>query len=37
MQFVCVFFDIYRTFQFLISRGSAAACLRWGGIVIWVL
>jgi len=26
-----VFFYIYRKFEFLISQGSVATCLRWGG------
>jgi len=28
MQFVCIIFHIYRKFQFLISHGSVATCLR---------
>jgi len=32
MLFVCVFFHICRKFDFfLISQGSVATCLRWGG------
>ena len=34
MQFVRIFFQICwicRTFEFLISQGSLATCLRWGG------
>jgi len=31
MQFVCVFFNICRKFEFLISRGSVATFLRWDG------
>jgi len=28
---LCVFFHICRKFEFLVSRGSVATCLRWGG------
>ena len=31
MQFVCVFFHLCRKFDFLISQGSVATCLKWGG------
>ena len=37
MQFVCIFFHIWlslnicRKFEFFISQGSVATCLRWGG------
>jgi len=35
MQFVCVFFHICRIyaekFKLLITQGSVATCLRWGG------
>ena len=34
MQFVCIFsylLNICRKFEFLISQGSVATCLRWGG------
>jgi len=31
MQFVCVFFHICRKFEFLISRGRVATCLRRDG------
>jgi len=31
MQSVCVFFQICKQFGFLISQGSVATCLRWGG------
>jgi len=31
MQFDCVFYHICRKFEFLISQGSVATCLRWGG------
>ena len=31
MQFVCFFFNICRKFEALISQGSVATCLRWGG------
>jgi len=30
MQFVCVFFRICRRFDFLISQGSVATCVKWG-------
>jgi len=30
MQSVCIFFHICRKFEFLISQGSVATCLRWG-------
>jgi len=30
MQFLCVFLDICRKFEFLISQGSVATYLRWG-------
>jgi len=36
MQFVCIFpylLNICRKFEFLISQGSVATCLRWGGNV----
>ena len=29
--------NICRKFEFLISQGSVATCLRWGGNVVWVL
>ena len=35
MQFVCIFFhvvNISRKFEFLISHGNVATCLRWGGM-----
>jgi len=28
---LCVFFHICRKFEFLISQGSVATCLRWDG------
>jgi len=31
MQFDCVFYHICRKFEFVISQGSVATCLRWGG------
>ena len=31
MHSVCVFFHIWRKFEFLVSRGSVATCLRCGG------
>jgi len=31
MHSVCVFFHIRRIFEFLVSQGSVATCLRWGG------
>jgi len=31
MQFVCVFFHICGKFEFLISQGGVATCLRRGG------
>jgi len=31
MQFVCFFLNIGRKFEVLISQGSVATCLRWGG------
>ena len=37
MQFICFIFNICRKFEFLISQGSVATCIRWGGIAICVL
>jgi len=31
MHSVCVVFHVYRKFEFLVSQGSVATCLRWGG------
>jgi len=31
MQFIRIFFHICRKFKFLISQGSVATCLMWGG------
>jgi len=31
MNSVCVFFHICRKFEFLVSQGSVATCIRWGG------
>jgi len=31
MQFVCLVFNICRKFELLISQGSVATFLRWGG------
>ena len=31
MQFVCILFHFCRKFDFFISKGSVATCLRWGG------
>jgi len=31
MHSVCVFFHICRIFEFLVSQGSVATCLRWCG------
>jgi len=31
MHSVCVFCHICRKFEFLVSQGSVATCLRWGG------
>jgi len=37
MQFVCFLLNIRRKFEVLISQGSVATCLWWGGSVVWVL